>query len=57
LIYDDGTTETIKKSAREWKNGNDSVTINFSTDKKVKEVKLGSPDIPDENRDNNSITL
>ena len=57
LIYDDGTTQTINKSAREWKGTNESLTINFSTEKKVKEVKLGSPDIPDENRDNNSITL
>ena len=57
LVYDDGTTDTINKSAREWKNGKKSVTINFSTDKKVKEVKLGSPDIPDANRNNNSVTL
>ena len=57
ITYDDGTTKSVNKSAREWKDGKDSVTISVPVNKKVKEVKLGSPDIPDQNRENNSITL
>ena len=57
IMFQDGTTQSVNKSATEWKDGKDSVTISVSVDKKVKEVKLGSPDIPDANQDNNSFTL
>jgi aminopeptidase N len=57
IMFDDGTTQSVNKSAREWKDGKDSVTIGVSVDKKVKEVKLGSPDIPDASQKNNSIIL
>ena len=56
-MFEDGTTQSVNRSASEWKDGKDSVTISISVDKKVKEVKLGSPDIPDDNQNNNSIKL
>jgi len=57
LIYKDGTSKIITKSAREWKRGNRSISIIFKSDKKVKEVRLGSPNIPDSNRKNNMIIM
>jgi Peptidase family M1 domain len=57
ITFEDGTTQSVNKSAKEWENGKDSVTISVPVDKKIKEVKLGSPDIPDANQNNNSFTL
>ena len=56
FIFDDGTNEIVKRSVREWKDKN-SLMIELKTDKKLKEVQLGTPEIPDTKRDNNSVTL
>lgn len=56
LIYTDGTKEEINKSIKEWKNNN-LVEIKLNTSKKLKEVSLGSPEIPDVNRNNNIINM
>lgn len=56
FIFDDGSDEIVKRSAREWKDKN-SLVIELKTDKKLKEVQLGTPEIPDTKRDNNSVTL
>jgi aminopeptidase N len=57
IMFEDGTTQSVNKSASLWKDGKDSVNISVLVNKKVKEVKLGSPDIPDVNQDNNSFML
>ena len=56
FIFDDGTNQVVKKSIREWKDKN-SLNVKLKSDKKLKEVRLGSPEIPDTKRDNNSVTL
>jgi aminopeptidase N len=57
IMFEDGTTQSVNKSASLWKDGKDFVSISVPVDKKVKEVKLGNPDIPDANQDNNSFML
>lgn len=57
LIYEDSTSETITRSAREWKDGKKVLELNLTRDKKVSEVKLGSPEIPDRDRKNNKVKI
>ena len=56
FVFDDGTNKIVKRSAREWKDKN-SLMVELKSDKKLKEVQLGTPEIPDTKRDNNSVTL
>ncbi|MCP5064473.1 MAG: M1 family metallopeptidase, partial [Ignavibacteriae bacterium] len=53
LEYKDGTKETIKKSARVWKDGNDTLTLKLENSKKVISVEVGNKYIPDSVKDNN----
>ncbi len=56
ILFDDDESEVIQKSASLWKDSN-KVEIEFELDKKIKSVKLGSPLIPDVNKDNNLFEM
>jgi aminopeptidase N len=54
LVFEDGTSEKITKSAREWINGNKTLSIFINSDKKINNITLGNSEIPDVNKENNS---
>jgi hypothetical protein len=54
LVFEDGTSEKITKSAREWINGNKTLSIFINSDKKINNITLGNSEIPDVNKKNNS---
>ncbi|MCF6269348.1 MAG: M1 family metallopeptidase [Melioribacteraceae bacterium] len=56
VLFDDGESEVIQKSASLWKESNEA-EIKLKSDKKIKSVKLGSPLIPDVNKDNNLFEM
>lgn len=53
VTYKDGTKETIKQTAAVWKNGNEKAIIAVKNNKKIKEVELGDPRVPDVDISNN----
>jgi len=53
LEFEDGTKETIEKSARVWKDGNETLTVKLENSKKVKSVEVGNIYIPDSVKENN----
>jgi hypothetical protein len=55
LTYDDGSKKTIYKKVTVWENGDSKLKIKYPTDKKLKEVMLGSDLIPDIDESNNEI--
>ena len=58
IIYLDGSTEKIHRSIAVWEKGNKSILVNFTTDKKIRSVKLGSTYVPDVNKkDNEKLTI
>jgi aminopeptidase N len=56
ILYDDGESDIIQKSANTWK-VNNQIDIKHQSDKKIKSVKLGSAFIPDVNKDNNLFEM
>jgi hypothetical protein len=56
LQFEDGDEETIETSASQLK-ATSKVDINFTTSKKIKNVKLGSKLIPDVNKENNNFLM
>lgn len=57
FVFEDNTKEEIYKSADVWKNGNLTITITNSFDKKTKLVKIGDDLIPDVNQENDTKKL
>jgi len=57
LIFEDDSTEIIYRTAIVWKEGNDLFEITFESEKKLKEVILGSDSIPDASAENNLIVI
>ncbi len=53
IIYKDGSTEKIHRSIAVWEKGNKSVNINFTTDKFIRTIELGSTYVPDVNKSDN----
>ncbi|GAB2830560.1 M1 family metallopeptidase [Ferruginibacter profundus] len=53
VTYSDGSTEKIHRSIAVWEKGNTSVSVNVTTSKKIKMVKLGSTYVPDVNKADN----
>jgi hypothetical protein len=53
LYYADGTTRVIHKSIACWQNGNRTYIINFTDNKPVSKLVLGSVHIPDVNKTDN----
>ena len=56
MQYEDGDEETVEMSASQLKMAS-KVDVNFTTSKKIKNVKLGSDLIPDVNRENNNFEI
>lgn len=56
VVYNDETTEKIHRSIAVWEN-NKTVSISFSTSKKIKTIKLGSTYIPDVNKKDNTYEV
>ncbi len=56
IIYKNGESETIQKSASLWKNKN-KIELNYTTDRKIKKVKLGNKFIPDVKKNNNLFEM
>ncbi|MFI5145072.1 MAG: M1 family metallopeptidase [Ignavibacteria bacterium] len=56
ITYEDSTTRTLNETAGVWKSGNSVITVEDSSGKKIKSVKLGNSHIPDVNGENNSWT-
>ncbi len=57
ITYKDGSTEKIHRSIAVWEKGNKTVTISFSSYKKVQTIKLGSTYVADVDRRNNELTV
>ncbi len=55
FIFDDGSSEEVKVSARVWKDNNRFTHVKIKSDKQLTEVKIGNAHIPDVNRKNNSF--
>jgi len=57
IVFEDGTETELVHTAAVWKNGNKEFIIEYPADNPVKEVILGSPDIPDTDSENNLVVI
>ncbi len=57
IVFEDGTETELNYTAAVWKNGNKEFIIEYPADKPVKEIILGSPDIPDTDSENNLVVI
>jgi hypothetical protein len=57
ILFTDGTIQNIHRSTGVWELGNKVVEIKFASSKKVKEITLGSPIVPDVNKKDNHLVL
>jgi len=57
IIFEDGTETELNHTAAVWKNGNKEFIIEHPADKPVREIILGSPDIPDTDSENNQVVI
>lgn len=56
--YSDGTEDVVyNETAGVWKNGNKSIFVNFSAPKQIREIELGTSQIPDVDLSNNTINI
>jgi len=53
IYYTDGTTKLVHKSIACWQEGNRTVTLNFTAEKKVDKVVLGNGYDADVDKENN----
>ncbi len=53
IYFSDKSTQKLHRDISCWQNGNTTVTLSFNTNKKVKNLELGSLYIPDVNKENN----
>ena len=54
LHYADGSTTTIHKNISCWQNENNTITLNFTAERPIKKLTLGSIHIPDVNMADNT---
>jgi aminopeptidase N len=57
LRFDDESEEVISKPMSIWKEGDRQFTFPLSSDKKLLQISLGSPHIPDVDTTNNEYTV
>ena len=57
IIYLDGSSQKIHRSATAWEQGNRTVEISFISDKNVHEIVLGSTYVPDVNKKDNHLII
>jgi IMP dehydrogenase/GMP reductase len=57
IVFEDETEAELNHTAAVWKNGNKEFIIEHPADKPVKEIILGSPDIPDTDSENNVVVI
>jgi len=57
IVFEDGAEAELNHTAAVWKNGNKEFIIEYPADKPVKEIILGSPDIPDTDSENNQVVI
>jgi hypothetical protein len=57
FVFEDGTIQSVSRSAREWKNGNNEIIVELQTSKKVKNVFLENKYIPDSVEKNDFFTV
>jgi hypothetical protein len=57
ILFTDGSIQNIHRSTGVWELGNKTVEIKFTSSKKVKEITLGSPIVPDVNKKDNHLVL
>jgi len=56
--YSDGTEDVVyNETAGVWKNGNKSIFVNFRAPKQIREIELGTSQIPDVDLSNNTINI
>lgn len=53
VLYEDGSRQKFHRSIAVWEKNNKTVTINFTSVKKIKQLNLGSLYIPDVNKNDN----
>ncbi len=51
--YSDGSSESFHRSVAIWENGDTSIDISFISSKTVEHINLGSPHVPDVNKEDN----
>jgi aminopeptidase N len=56
IFYKGGTSTTMHKSIACWKDGNKTITLNFTAAKKVEKIVLGGVYDADSDKDNNTWT-
>lgn len=57
ILFEDGTVETISKTAEVWTNGEKSLVLSVPGTKKIDKITLGSPKIPDVDNSDNILNL
>ena len=57
FVFEDGTIQSVSKSAREWKNRLDEIVVTLETSKKVKNVFLENKYIPDSVEENDYFII
>lgn len=55
VVFTDGTSEQITKTAEVWKNGEKSVVLSIGGTKEIEKITLGSPKIPDVDNSDNTL--
>ncbi|HET9058213.1 MAG TPA: M1 family metallopeptidase [Chitinophagaceae bacterium] len=53
IVYSDGSKQNIHKNVSVWEDNKKTVTINFTSAKKIKKIELGSLLVPDVNKKDN----
>ncbi|HEY9114795.1 MAG TPA: M1 family metallopeptidase [Bacteroidales bacterium] len=54
--FEDGTFESYSQNVSVWNSGNQAVIVEVNANKKIQNVQLGSPQIPDVNKHNNYLS-
>lgn len=57
LSYADGSTSKVHRNIGVWESGGSQISIEITTDKKLKRVLLGAAHTPDKNKNDNIINL
>jgi hypothetical protein len=57
IVFEDGTETELNHTAAVWKNGNKEFVVEYPAEKPIKEIILGSPDIPDTDSENNLVVI
>ncbi len=56
ITYKDGSEETVYRHTGDWESNSNAMIVQINPQKKIEKVVLGSENIPDVNKENNTMT-